>query len=308
MKRILFILFLITFGVVVFIWFYKKPMLESNDKSRIENIAITKNGTNKKKNVSAKNNTKDSIPDAIDFEDLDISKLKVNSYIYIQNGKQKNVSNKSLFLIEIVPQNFFIKQKKQAELFINKQSNKQIKISNNNLKEEDWNYEEELSIRCIEKKLIFNDLSEKEAEEKGDPWLVEQYRYIGYIDALSSYLIQVSNYESYHYYLINQKTCKLKDSLIEYPILEKSAKRIYMISPISGQGGETDFQMYENTGSMLNLKASVYFQNYLFNMNPKEAFWSSDGFIYFETDEFNYDEKGKLLKTYNKYFRFKFLI
>lgn len=183
-----------------------------------------------------------------------------------QSNKKQSSSEKYLF--NIITKKEFESKRNQETLFINKDSIKHPKIDDKIILELN-----------NDKKIILLDNS-------GIPYDENRinYKYVGYIDLMSSYLIRVKKYDDTFYLLINILNGK-EIILQSYPLISPNKK--YLITCYLNQFDEleninppfNEIIIYSIKGS--NLKKIVK-KNYKHVIN--EMFWGNDNKIYFKVN------------------------
>ncbi|WP_293916146.1 MULTISPECIES: SH3 domain-containing protein [unclassified Sphingobacterium] len=218
--------------------------------------------------------------------DLDIISLWVKNEKseYFENGKQL----KEYLKIELIDKSLFESKKQTAVNFLLADTTK-IQKKNG-----------VIELKTQNKTVRFTD--KPDAEED-----MQIFKYEGQIEALNSYLISGSYYESMDYRLIDKTSGEEKQVFGEFPYISPDKKHIISIyaNPYESTG---DFELYTITDKRIKQVISVSFKNWMPAVDPGELFWSNDGYIYLTANHVNsfWMENGQLNNTY-QYLRIKVL-
>jgi len=103
----------------------------------------------------------------------------------------------------------------------------------------------------------------------------EQYKFIGYLKRLNSYLISGSYWESGDYFFVNKKTGLVSNNFYGMPNISPDNKLMLIMDEDTYEEG-TKISLYQIKNNTLNLKISYSFRDWIID---GEAFWISNSEI-----------------------------
>lgn len=129
-----------------------------------------------------------------------------------------------------------------------------------------------IELKCLNKVVKYID---KPSEEENEA----EFNYIGQFEFLNKYLINSSYYESSDYRLIDKNNGEEIVTFGDYPNISADKKHIICIYT-NPYETTADLELYSISNNQIKFLMSTSFKNWMPTAEPREMFWSTDGYLY----------------------------